>query len=281
MHHLYRAGAWAAGHLPADAVLPLAGVAGTGAYLFSLGGDRELVARNMRRAGAPGATRRAFVSYARYWLESLRLWSMSEEEIGADFSIDGQEHIEAAQTQGHGAVLAIPHVGGWDVGGAWLVDQGFPLTVVAEVLEPKEMFEWFVNLRRNVGLTVVPLDSRAGTAVVRTLRANGVVALLCDRDIDGRGVEVEFFGERTLLPGGPAALALRESSPLLPTAVYFDGKGHRAVVCPPLEFERQGTLKEDAAALTQLLAYQLERLIRRAPEQWHMFQPNWPSDRVL
>lgn len=261
-------------------MLPLARLAGTGAYLFSLGGDRDLVARNMARAGAPGTARAAYASYARYWLESLRLSSMSDEEIGADFSIDGQENIEAAQENGHGAVLAIPHVGGWDVGGAWLVDQGFPLTVVAEVLEPKEVFEWFVNLRRNAGLTVVPLDSRAGTAVVRTLRANGVVALLCDRDIDGRGVEVDFFGEPTLLPGGPAALALRENAPLLPTAVYFDGKGHRAVVRPPLAFERRGSLKEDAVALTQLLAYELESLIRRAPQQWHMFQPNWPSDRL-
>jgi KDO2-lipid IV(A) lauroyltransferase len=30
--------------------------------------------------------------------------------------------------------------------------------------------------------------------------------------------------------------------------------------------------------VTQLLAHELEFLIRRAPEQWHLFQPNWPSD---
>ena len=26
------------------------------------------------------------------------------------------------------------------------------------------------------------------------------------------------------------------------------------------------------------LASELEALIRRAPDQWHLFQPNWPSD---
>jgi phosphatidylinositol dimannoside acyltransferase len=26
------------------------------------------------------------------------------------------------------------------------------------------------------------------------------------------------------------------------------------------------------------LADELEALIREAPEQWHMMQPNWPSD---
>jgi KDO2-lipid IV(A) lauroyltransferase len=255
-------------------------VLGTWAYLRSPARRRALVARNMARAGAPGVARAAFVSYARYWLESLRLHAMSEEEIGANFSIEGQEHIEAALEVGRGAILALPHVGGWDVGGAWLVANVCPLTVVAEVLEPKEMFEWFLELRRSVGLGVIPLDARAGMAVLRTLRANGVVALLCDRDIEAGGVEVDFFSERTLLPAGPATLALREQAALLPTAVYFDGKGHRAVVRPPIPFERVGSLKEDSARLTQALAHELEGLIRRAPEQWHMFQPNWPSDRL-
>jgi len=26
-----------------------------------------------------------------------------------------------------------------------------------------------------------------------------------------------------------------------------------------------------------VLAHELEELIGRAPEQWHMFQPNWPD----
>ena len=46
-------------------------------------------------------------------------------------------------------------------------------------------------------------------------------------DIQGNGVEVEFFDERTTLPGGPATLALRTGAPLLPAAVYFTRTGHR------------------------------------------------------
>jgi KDO2-lipid IV(A) lauroyltransferase len=37
-------------------------------------------------------------------------------------------------------------------------------------------------------------------------------------------------------------------------------------------------LRDDVARVTQALARELEFLIRRAPEQWHLFQPNWPSD---
>ena len=52
-------------------------------------------------------------------------------------------------------------------------------------------------------MTVVPLGPQAGTAVLRALRANELVGLVSDRDIEGNGVKVEFFGEETTLPGGP------------------------------------------------------------------------------
>jgi lauroyl/myristoyl acyltransferase len=223
--------------------------------------------------GRKEAVREAFASYARYWMESLRLPVMRPEEVDATFTIDGLEHIQAARQAGTGAILALPHVGGWEVGGSWFVRQGFPLTVVVEALKPPELFGWFADLRRSQGFTVIPLSRSAGMSVVRALRANQIVALVSDRDITGGGVEVEFFGERTTLPAGPATLASRFGAPLLPTAVYFDGPGHHAVVRPPV------SLDGDIAAITQTLAHELEELIRAAPEQWHLFQPNWPSDR--
>jgi KDO2-lipid IV(A) lauroyltransferase len=149
-------------------------------------------------------------------------------------------------------------------------------------VEPPELFEWFVDLRRSLGMTIVPLGADAGTAVLKTLKDNGLVALVCDRDISGAGVEVEFFGERTTLPSGPATLALRTGAPLLPTAVYFRGRrGHLAVVRPPLEIERVGRFRDDVTRVTQALAGELEALIRHAPEQWHLMQPNWPSDHQV
>jgi KDO2-lipid IV(A) lauroyltransferase len=112
------------------------------------------------------------------------------------------------------------------------------------------------------------------------LRDNRIVCLLSDRDIEGDGVGVEFFGERTTLPGGPATLALRTGATLLPAAVYFrPGLDHLGVVRPAIEVERVGRLREDITRITQALAHELEQLIRVAPEQWHLLQPNWPSDR--
>src|SRR5439155_23693068 len=130
---------------------------------------------------------------------------------------------------------------------------------VVERLDPPELYEWFNRVRHRLGFDTVPLGPQAGPALMRALRANRVVGLLCDRDVGGTGVEVEFFGERTKLPGGPATLAVRSGAPILPAAAYFDGQaGHLAVICPPPPIERAGRLRDDVIRVAQGLAHALE-----------------------
>lgn len=235
---------------------------------------------NMRGAALQREVRRAFQSYVKYWVESFRLIDMSPAELDARMSYSGLEHLDAALEAGQGAILVLPHLGGWDFGGAWFASQGYKATVVVEPLEPPELFDWFADMRRTIGLEVVPLGPEAGTAILRRLKEGGIVGLVADRDIHGNGVPVTFFGEPTTLPAGPATLALRTGAPMMPVCVYFEGRrGHRGVVRPPVPVERTGKFRDDVQRITQALAHELEDLIGEAPSQWHMFQPNWPSDR--
>jgi len=226
-------------------------------------------------------TRRAYRAYARYWVEGARLPALSRELICSRMLVDGFEHLQQAMEKGSGVVMALPHVGSWEWGGAWLNAVGYPMISVAERLEPPELFEWFIEQRKAMGLTVLPLDSGSSAIVLKALRAGRLVGLLCDRDLVGNGVEVEFFGEKTTLPAGPATLALRSGATLVSTAVYSGpGLYHTAVISEPIDTTRRGTLRADVARLTQEIARHFEYLVRRAPEQWHLFQPNWPSERA-
>ena len=102
----------------------------------------------------------------------------------AGFDTDGYEHRRStACAAGKGVILALPHLGGWEWAGRWLVDRDHPITAVVEPLDPPELFEWFAELRSSLGMTVVPLGPAAGSAVLRALRANEVVCLLSDRDL--------------------------------------------------------------------------------------------------
>lgn len=240
----------------------------------------RVLGRDLGRAELREWTRRAFRSYARYWLEGARLGSLERSVIEDRMTVErGWDEFVAAMDAGKGVILALPHVGSWEWGGAWLALKGYPMTAVAEPLDSRELYDWFVSERARMGLTIVELGPAAGGVLLRTLRNGGLVGLLCDRDIVGNGVEVEFFGERTTMPAGPATLALRTGAALMPTAVYSGpGRGHTGVLLPPVDLTRTSSLRADVARVTQEVATGLETLIRRAPEQWHIFQPNWPGD---
>lgn len=283
----FRSAALMANLTPGPMAQFMSGVAGNG-FALAMREKREMVERHLRRADPSltgwrlrRAVQQAFDSYARYWVESFRLPNLSKRVVERGFELMGYEHIAQGLDRGNGVILALPHLGGWEWAGRWMTEQGHPLTVVVEKLDNGELFEWFRELRAELGMTVVPVGPDAANVVAKTLRANGVVCLLCDRDIQGGGIEVEFFGEVTTLPAGPAMLALRTGAALLPTGVYFTDRynGHVGVVRPPVPAVKHGGgIRADVQRITQALARELEFLIRRAPEQWHLFQPNWPSD---
>jgi KDO2-lipid IV(A) lauroyltransferase len=283
----YRAGAEVARALPEPLGAPLARWVARGVGLAFMRSRVRQVERNLRRVHGPafgGAALRhavaaTFDSYGRYFYELFRLADASKEWIDAHTDVTGDEHIAAAIAAGTGVVLALPHLGNWDFGGAWLAGQGYPVTVVAEPVEPPELFEWFVETRRRLGMRVIALSPSAGAQSLAALRANEAVCLLCDRDLTGDGVEVEFLGERTTLPAGPAALALRSGAPVLPAGCYFRPDGGQFIrILEPIDTRRTGRIRDDVARVTQELAHRFEDLIRAQPEHWHLLQPNWPSD---
>jgi KDO2-lipid IV(A) lauroyltransferase len=220
-------------------------------------------------------------SYGRYYAEAL--WARArriEGMLGAT-EVEGLEHIVAARDAGTGMIYALPHMGNWEAAAPIAVTIGVPVVAVAEVLPNRRITDWFTEMRAEFGIEIILATGRLEVmrGLEQAIADNKAVALLSDRDLGGRGVEVSFFGEPTTLPPGPATLAVRTGAPLLPVGCYFVDGGYRVVVRPPLEVPGSGSKTEKVATLTQELASALEELIGEAPEQWHLVQPNWPSDR--
>jgi KDO2-lipid IV(A) lauroyltransferase len=281
----FRLGVGLVGALPGRVATALGEAGGRLWYLLAPD-RRRTTARHARRLGAApgsekGLVRRIFSGYGRYWAEAFWIRPRRRREIHASLEVEGIEWVRAAKAAGRGQIVALPHVGNWEVAGLIAEQEGVLLVAVAENLRNRRMRDWFVRLRNQLGIGIV-LSGTKGTMkeLEEVIRGNGMVALLCDRDLRGRGVPVCFFGEETTLPAGPVTLALRTGAPVLPVAAYFrPNGGHRIVVHPPLELP-EGHRPEDIREGTQRLAEALEAMIREAPEQWHLLQPNWPSDRV-
>lgn len=221
-----------------------------------------------------------FATYARYFTDTARLQNLDPVAVDRGFSYEGFEHIENAWAAGSGTMLVLPHLGGWEWAGSWLTKvPGYRVMAVVEPIENEELREWMKGLRNSIGMDIVPLGPGVGAEIVRRLKLGDIVCLMGDRNIGDGAVDVDFFGERTQLPGGPATLAFRTGAAIVPVAVYHRGAVSHAIVEPPVPAVREGRLRSDVERVTQDIAHVLERQIRRAPEQWIVLQPNWPSDR--
>ncbi len=281
----YRAGAGIFGALPEPIIRRLGRWAGRLYWLW----DRERRAMAIRHMGrvlgrsdmrtVERAAREVFSAYGRYWAETLWFRPRREKAVRSRVTLTGLEHVRAAQESGRPIVAALPHMGNWELAGTLSEDAGVRITAVAEALANRRLARWFIGIRARLGIHVVLAE---GLSTMRALRKDmtegRVIALVADRNIGGRGVEVEFFGERTTLPAGPAVLAIRNDAVLLPVVSYFKrAAGHRVVVFPPIE-DPGPEDRDRMVSITQQLANRYEDMIREAPTQWHLVQPNWPSD---
>jgi len=279
-----RVGAGLVGLLPHSAVIWLGSLVGRVWYSLD-GGRRRMATRHMERvlgsgSDVAGASESVMKSYGRYFAEALWVRAQRIPGLMEKTSVEGLDLVVAARDEGNGMVFSVPHLGNWEVAAPVAAKVGIPVVAVAEDLPNSRITDWFTSMRNDIGIEIVLATGRV--EVMRQLEAaiadNKAVALLADRDLNGKGVEVEFFGENTTMPAGPAALAVKTGAPLFPVAAYFDGDGHRVVVRPAIEVP-EGKRSDQVKKMTQSMAGEFENLILAAPDQWHLVVPNWPSDR--
>lgn len=252
-----------------------------GRLAWRRGTGSKIVPRHLARLGlAPGRGSDVLASYGEYWAETLWLAPSRLAGIRSRLTVEGLEHFDAAHSGGGGAIYALPHVGNWEYAAILPWSRGLRVIAVAEDLPDARITEWFTHTRATIGIEIVLADGSrsAMQRLLRGLDEGAGIALLADRDVTGSGVEVEFFGETTRLPTGPVAIGLSTGAPVLPVACFSTATGHRLVFRPPLVIPAGGERTDRIRQGVQAMARELEALIRLDPVQWHLLQPNWPSD---
>lgn len=225
------------------------------------------------------SAREAFRLYARYWFDSFKAPEMSEQEVLSRFQVRDRDNLSMAAAQGKGVIVALPHMGNWDVAGRWMTIQGMPVVTVAEDLRPERLLRLFVEHRRRLGMDVLTLGEPALVKrLTQALEDGRVVALVADRDLSGRGIPVEMFGRLRMMPPGPAALSLRTGAPLLLSPITTTREGWICSFYPPLEVPSTSARRADVEALTREIARGFEKAIAAFPADWHMFQPAWEPE---
>ena len=153
------------------------------------------------------------------------------------------------------------------------------LLAVVERIEPPELLEWFAEQRAAIGIDVVPLGPDVSGACCRRCATTGSCACSATATSKATASRSSSSASARRCPAVRRRSRCAPGRRCCPPRSTFAPAATIRVVRPPIAVERAGRLREDIARITQVLAHELEALIRAAPEQWHLLQPNWPSDR--
>jgi lauroyl/myristoyl acyltransferase len=281
---LFRIGGLVMPWLPLGLVYWLADRGGDLGYSFA-GPARRNLQGNLRHVmGASvdprrleAVCRQAFRNSARNITDMLRLPLMTGEQVERLVTVHGYEHVEAARALGKGVVLTSAHFGQMEVAAQIAGIRGLRPVVLHERLHPQRLYEYVAGLRSRMGIEFVPIgDASALKLAFRTLRHNGLLGVVADRDVTHSGRVVKFFGADARLPDGHVTLALHTGAAIV-IAFCLRQPGNRieAFVEPPIILEATGDREADVErGMTRVISV-LERYIGANPEQWVYFQPVW------
>lgn len=192
-----------------------------------------------------------------------------------------QECVRLAMAPGKGTIITTGHFGSWDLAGAIAARQ-VPLSAIADTFKDPRLNRLLQGHRRDKSVEVIPVSS-AARRVMQELVASRAVAIVIDRPVTRQqGVEVEFFGHKTYVPIGSAALAVKSGASIMPGYVWFAPNNRYYIQAfPPIFPQAVSNGAERIREIQRLTQYMFacqEEVVRQCPTQWFMFRRFWPTE---
>ncbi|MEN6412068.1 MAG: lysophospholipid acyltransferase family protein [Veillonellales bacterium] len=221
-------------------------------------------------------TRRLFRKLGQTFMEVLYTPVLTPEKIKQLVTLENDQYLADAVSQGHGVVLLTAHIGNWEWLGAALAMAGFPLTTLIKK-QPNDQHTRILNeYRQKVGMEIFSRGTSELVGAARALKKGKILSFLADQDAGVSGVFVSFLGKAASTPLGPAVFAKRFHSPIVPVFIVRRPEGgHRAIVEPPLIMEDTGDETVDLYNATEKMTRIIEAVIRQYPDEWLWFQKRW------
>ncbi len=269
--------------LPLEAARGIGRGLGAAAYAV-LGAQRRLTLEHLRFAFGQqwSDAQRRLVARGVFWnlgqtaMEWLRLPVLSNTQLQQLITCEGLDHLRQALAGGNGAIVMTAHFGNWELISPYFRTLGFEGGVLARRLRYPEYESFLIDLRGSRGIHTFARGSLKDVAKV--LRANQIVGMLSDQDMDSlEGIFVNFFGHPTYTPIGPAALSLMTGAPIIPCFIIREGGRFRLRIEPPLRAPQGMDRSQAMAALTQAWSDVIEAYIRRYPDHWVWMHRRWKT----
>lgn len=214
--------------------------------------------------------------FGRMFMEVLAFPRINKNNIARYVRLEGAEHLTEALAYGRGVILATAHSGNWELLGAALAMNGFPLVAVVQKQTNAAMDRFINEYRTLAGMHVT---YKTGVReMIRLLGEGKIVGLLMDQDAHEDGVFVEFFGRLASTPQGSAVLARMKDSPIVPAFITENSDGtHTAVIHPHVMPEKTKDKNHDIYITTSKLTKMIEDHVRKHPAEWFWLHNRWKT----
>ena len=264
---------------------PLSRAMGTaiGLAFYMVDAQHRRVAVSQLAAAFPTRSRRecrriarqTFAHFGRLLVAMLRFSTLTPPEILERIEVEGDERVRAGHAAGNGVIIFVGHFGFWELHG---IVHGIVLSSLAVLARPLDnplLDAMLERIRRATGNTVIYRQG-ALRKVLRTLEANGSVAIPIDQHIQGaNAVTVDFFERPASTTSALAMLALRTGAPVIPAfALPLPGGRYRMIYEHPVEPPAPGSA-DPVREFTQRCSDVLEMYVRRHPHLWLWMHRRW------
>jgi KDO2-lipid IV(A) lauroyltransferase len=252
--------------LPREKALRLAEL--TGELFYNLPRVKRVCEENLKFTGFPlSLGKESFKNFLKCATDFLRLRKLSFRELQNLFY-----PVDPSVVPKGGGILLTAHLGNWELMGALFSKlSGGALSVVAKPMKNRRVDAFINSIRENWGVKVIPTGR--GVEVLRELKKGRFVGILLDqRPKVKEGVLTTFLGRKTYTNKGAALLSIKSGKPAIPEFCYAEGGKYRIEVGDPIYPE--GKSVEE---LTQLYTQEIEKAVRKRPEQWFWFHRRWKN----
>ncbi len=193
--------------------------------------------------------------------------------------VRGQEILDRALSDGHGAVLLGGHMGNWECLAAWLAQCGYPMRPIIRHPNSKSLADLLRVYRARVGVGTFPKEEGFRKAV-RFVKDGGFLGVMPDQAWDRGGAYGPFLGRMCYTATGPAVIARMTGAPVIPIVLHRIAPFQfRVTVSPPLELATERDREGDIAVNTMKINAALEEMIRPFPDQWLWLHRRWKEPR--
>jgi KDO2-lipid IV(A) lauroyltransferase len=251
-------------------------------YRFVSLGDSQAIMDNLR-AIFPGRDMASlkyirnsiFINFGKYLVDFFRSSLIDKNYIDRYVSVEGRHYLDQEIKKGKGVILTSAHIGNWELGGMILAAIGVPLDVVALIHKHKNIDTFFNRQRNAKGVRVIPVGA-AVRRCFKSLSENRAVALLSDRDYFNNGFEVDFFGNKAIIPKGPALFSRKKECAIVPIFMLRNTDDTFTLkIMKPIQPVITHDEHRDVIMITNDVVRVLEDIISRYPEQWFVFRRYW------